>query len=247
MQTLLSRKLLSAADRQRLDLHFISIRDLENGIVCGPSGADSAHLQLATASLDDDDTIETVIKLHFDMLTLAVACGGTRAATLQIGCGPDPTRYVVDGVRQAPFHEISHRGDIPNADFLHHRIDRKLLGLFKYLLDKLAEPQTPNGTLLDQGIVVHVNDLANGAHSYDNVPYLLAGSAGGFLKTGLYIDAGALPTTGSSTRSAPLRAAPMQRAVHSTTSATPACQRGCWTRSSLATERGVSCRLMGDR
>ena len=70
----------------------------------------------------------------------------------------------------------------------------KLLSLFKYLLDQLKTHTTPRGTtLLDEGVAVYVNDLATGAHSYDNVPYLLAGRAGGFLKTGLYVDAGDVP------------------------------------------------------
>jgi hypothetical protein len=117
-------------------------------------------------------------------------CGARRAATLQIGTGPDETQYWIDGVKQPSFHTISHRGDVPDAALVHSKIDRKLLGLFKYLLDKLAASSTPAGPLLDQGVVAYVNDLATGAHSFDNVPYLLAGSAGGALKTGLYVDAG---------------------------------------------------------
>lgn len=190
MRALLTRSDLSTADRRRLDLHFTSIRDLERSIACGFSANDLANLENAGGGLDDDRTIETVIRLHFDLLTLAVACGEKRAATLQIGAGPDPTRYQIDGVTLPAFHDISHRGPIADAPLLHHKIDRKLLRLFKYLLDKLAERQTPTGAILDQGIVIYVNDLATGAHSYENVPYVLAGSAGGFLKTGIYLDAG---------------------------------------------------------
>jgi hypothetical protein len=190
MQELLARKDLSKEDRRRLDLHFTSIRDLEKNLTCNLDFGDTSQLQAAAQSLDDDDSIETVLKLHMDLLVLAVACGLSRSATLQIGCGPDATRYWIDGVRQVGFHEISHRGDVPDAALLHSKIDRKLLGFFNYLLDKLAERSTPNGPLLDQGLAVYVNDLATGSHSYDNVPYLLAGGAGGFLRTGLYVDAG---------------------------------------------------------
>ncbi len=196
MQTLLRRKDLSKADRVRLDLHFSSIRDLEVGIACGLSDGDVKNLENAGGSLDDDDTIETVLKLHFDVIALAMACGARRAATLQIGCGNDQTQYWIDGVKQIPFHKISHRIDyddgntpIVGADLLHHKIDRKLLGLFSYLLDKLKAYPMPEGTLLDHGVAVYANDLADKSHSYDGVPYLLAGKAGGFLKTGLYVDA----------------------------------------------------------
>jgi len=151
-----------------------------------------------SGALDDDGTIEDVIKAHFDIIALAMACGVRRAVTFQIGCGNDQTQYFVDGAVQLPYHKISHRinsdgdmGDpIPNAAYLHHLIDQKLLGLFGYLLDKLSSYQMPTGTLLDYGVACYTNDLSNKFHSYDNVPYILAGGANGFLKTGQYVDAG---------------------------------------------------------
>lgn len=198
MQSLLGRTDLSAMDRQRLDLHFTSIRDLETGIVCGLSDAEVASIASVSESLDDDSMIEDVIRTHFDIIALAMACGARRAATLQIGSGNDATSYYVDGAMQKSFHKISHRIDsdgsdgppIPNADVLHHLIDRKLLGLFGYLIAKLSEYELPNSRLIDCGVAVYTSDLSNKYHGYDNVPYILAGSAGGFLKTGVYVDAG---------------------------------------------------------
>jgi hypothetical protein len=46
------------------------------------------------------------------------------------------------------------------------------------------------GPLLDFGVVVWLNDLANLHHHYENVPYILAGGAAGYLKTGQYVDLG---------------------------------------------------------
>jgi hypothetical protein len=109
-------------------------------------------------------------------------------------------RYTVDGVLQNTFHRISHRIDgdgdvgdpIPNADVLHHGIDKIFAGIFKRFLDRLnAYPGPTGGTLLDDSVVMWTNDLANGPpHSYSNIPQVIAGGAGGFLKTGHYIDAG---------------------------------------------------------
>ncbi len=198
MQTLMSRSDLSTADRQRLDLHFTSIRDLEIGIVCGLSDAEVASIASVAEAINDDGTIEDQIRTHFDIIALTMACGVRRAATLQIGCGNDQTTYFVDGAVQKTFHKISHRIDsdgsegdpIPNADVLHHLIDRKLLGLFGYLLGKLQAYEMPSGDLLDCGVAVFTNDLSNKWHSYENVPYILAGSAGGTLRNGVYVDAG---------------------------------------------------------
>ncbi len=47
-----------------------------------------------------------------------------------------------------------------------------------------------NGSLLDSGVSVLTNDLANKFHQYNNVPYICAGSCNDFLRTGHYVDAG---------------------------------------------------------
>jgi hypothetical protein len=195
MKALTARKDLSRADRTRLDLHFTSIRELEVGMSCaGLSAADASRLETGAAGIADDNQIDTVVKLHMDVMVLAVACGARRAATLQLGSGPDNTCYPIDGVLLPEFHAISHRNAAGDCVLLHSQVDRKLLGYFKYLLDQLSARTTAWGTtLLEEGVAVYVNDLATGGHSYDNVPYLLAGRAGGALKTGLYVDAGDVP------------------------------------------------------
>ena len=195
MQSLLARKDLSRTDRTRLDRHFASIRELEIGVGCAAASPDgAARLEAGASILADDTQIDAVVKLHMDVIVMAIACGARRAATLQIGSGPDGNRYTIDGVQLVDFHGISHRAASPDPVLLHSKIDRKILGLFRYLLDQLATHTTAQGTtLLDEGVAVYVNDLATGDHSYDNVPYLLVGSAGGSLKTGLYVDAGDVP------------------------------------------------------
>ncbi len=99
-------------------------------------------------------------------------------------------RYAIDSNFGATFHEISHRTGVENADVLHHKMDRKLLGFYRSLLDRLAAYAMPGGTLLDYGIAVYLNDVANKFHEYENVPYVLAGRAGGALKAGQYLDLG---------------------------------------------------------
>jgi len=191
MQRLLGRTDLSKDDTARLNLHFQSIRDVETRIACTSDRLTVDDLQAGAAVIDDDDQIDTVISLHCDIMVLAVTCGATRAATLQLGSGPDGTQYTISGTKLPGFHSISHRSasGIDNV-IAHHQIDMKLLGFFKYLLDGLAQRRTCEGTLLDQGVAVYMSDLATGDHKYENVPYLVAGSAGGFLRTGRYVDEG---------------------------------------------------------
>jgi hypothetical protein len=132
------------------------------------------------------------------VIALSVACGLTRAATLQIGNGNDQTQYQINGQKYERFHHISHRinGDgsegtaIENADMKHHDVDKHFAGYFKYLIEQLESYTTPTGTVLDEGVSAWINDLSSGPpHGSNNLPYVLAGSAGGFLKTGQYVEA----------------------------------------------------------
>jgi hypothetical protein len=98
------------------------------------------------------------------------------------------------------YHYISHRrlshdangAVIPGSDLLHHKVDRQFAQTFKYLLDRLSAYTMPDGkTLLEHGVSAWYNDNGNGpAHATTNVPWILAGSASGFLRQGQYVELG---------------------------------------------------------
>ena len=55
-------------------------------------------------------------------------------------------------------------------------------------LDKLDAIPEGNGTMLDNSLVVWGSEIGKGnSHSFDNVPFVTAGGAGGKLKTGRYL------------------------------------------------------------
>ena len=74
---------------------------------------------------------------------------------------------------------------------------------FAYMLGKLKAIDEGNGkSLLDNMLFFWTNELGEGGkHTYVNVPMVLAGSCGGQLPTGRYIDylGGAPPAYGSGT------------------------------------------------
>lgn len=191
---------LSRGDRQRLDMHFQAIRDLEVSMVCGLSPQTVQAMEELDDKFEANENRIVVADMMLELAALAFSCDANRTGTLQIGTGNDQTRYYVGGELQNTFHRISHRIDgdgsegapIDNADVLHHEIDRLFAGIFKRFLDRLAAYTGPSGgPLLDDSVVLWTNDLANGPpHSFDNIPQVLAGGAAGFLRTGRYIDAG---------------------------------------------------------
>jgi hypothetical protein len=200
MQALMSKPSLSKDDQGRLQLHFDAIRDIEIELACQmPSDEEIAAMEAQQGYNGQDDLMQVICKLQMNLIAFGFACEYTRAATLQIGDGNDGSEWLIDGVKFPRYHQISHRiysdgseGDpIPDAVGKHHRIDREHGKLFLHLLQRLNMYTTDAGTLLDDCVAVWCNDLGTGVgHSYNNIPWVCAGSAGGFLKTGQYIDAG---------------------------------------------------------
>jgi hypothetical protein len=136
--------------------------------------------------------------MMIDLVAFALASDRVRTATLQVGGCNNHGVYTVNGVETPPFHFVSHRvmsdgGDgeaIPDAVELHHQIDRIHARHFKHLLDRMSAYVLPTGgTLLDNSVNLWVNSVSDGPpHSGDSIPQVLAGGAGGFLKTGQFIE-----------------------------------------------------------
>jgi len=196
---------LSADDQQRLQQHFDAIRDTE--VTLGEMGKACTEAGLATSQLEalqtgfafKGDMMEDVVKLHLELVALAFACNFNRVATLQHGDGTDGTKYSVPSNEGLgwPFHQISHRiqsdsatGTNPIAEQAHAEIDAVRL---RSLLHGLDHFQARG--LLDKSIIMWTSNIADGpTHSFRNVPHIIAGTGGGYLKTGAYVDAGGVTT-----------------------------------------------------
>lgn len=204
MAALLGGDKLSKDDRYRLEQHQQAIRDVEMAMACQLTPDQLTTLsKVTTKTAESDANIVETARLQSQVMALAMSCGRTRAATLQIGNGNDATQYTINGTKYERFHHISHRINsdgsegtpIANAAQKHHDIDKLFAGIFKTLLTSLSEYKTPTGTLLDEGVAVWLNDLSTGPpHSTRNMPYVCAGSCGGVLKSGVYVDAADVST-----------------------------------------------------
>ncbi len=203
MTDLLGRPQISRQDRDRLELHQQSIRDLENGLQCDLTKDVEAALDGEAAGFESSngDEVLAATRAHIKVAALAVACGFTRSVAIQVGNGNDGNtqyRNLDTGELMENYHYLSHRrqshgGDgapIPDSDQLHHFVDVQFAQTFRYLLEHLEAYVMPDGqNLLDAGVSVWLNDLSNGpGHGRTNVPYVMAGSAGGLLRTGQFIE-----------------------------------------------------------
>ena len=155
MQDLLKRTDLSKVDRERLDLHFSSIRDMEGnmGGTLGPlmPMLDTAGMMAVNGTHTTDANMEKVVKMQLDLIAFAFASDRARSASLQVGGCNDHTKYTINGVQAPPYHFVSHRvlsdggsgTRIANAVELHHQIDRIHARYFKHFLDRLAAYSMP--------------------------------------------------------------------------------------------------------
>jgi hypothetical protein len=209
LKSLLANSRLSAADRERLQLHFDSIRDAEIMMSdmgddllerCTFDGIDTTKLDaLSTYKYDSSGaSMEQLVELHLSLVALAFACNQRRTATLQWGDGVDHTVYDVpsnEALGDWPFSFISHRaqsdgavGDNSTAEAAHAEIDVLRMKTLAKGLDAFAARG-----LAEHSLVLWTNHYADGpSHAFRNVPHIIWGNGGGYLKQGEYIDVGAM-------------------------------------------------------
>jgi len=139
--------------------------------------------------------IEKVTLLHMQVVALAFACNYNRVATLQWGDGTDGTKYSVQSNSGLgwTFHQLSHRvqsdgavGNNPTAEQAHAEVDVLRMKTLASGLDAFAARGLANSAMVM--MTFHISD--GPSHSGNNVPHIIWGNGGGFLKTGQYIDPG---------------------------------------------------------
>jgi Protein of unknown function (DUF1552) len=184
------RKRLGSRDRARLDQHLDGIRQVETrlampvvsgGAGCPPAGARPGAV---------DPTLHgATSQAMSDVLALALACDVTRVFSFKYALWHTTTftELTADGAKE-DFHTYTHiePGDQPlvGKHILLH------MQQVAYLIAKLKSITVGAGTLLDQCAILFTTEVQEGRnHLVDNIPMIVAGRAGGALKTGLHVHA----------------------------------------------------------
>ncbi len=202
---------VSAADKQRLQLHYEAFRELEldmintgdqigemagddPAIACTMGGLDVQGVEAFTSGVpftQNGNMIEDIVRLHGEVTALAFACNMNRVGVLQWGDGTDGTKYagLASGSVTWPFHQVSHRvqsdgalGSDATAEDTHAQIDLIRMQTLAKILKHFDERG-----LFANSFIYWTNHVANGAHSVNNVPIIIAGSGGGYFKQGEYV------------------------------------------------------------
>ncbi len=191
LNDLMKSPLLSADDKQRLQAHFNLVRESE--IKMATLSADQLKNLQDKGSSDkannNDSSMQTIIKLHMDVIVMAISAGGRHCANLQIGDIINQITYTQGMVSQ---HENTHHCDTDEAVNKQVDYDKLHNELFRYLVESFQKVKMGGSkTLLDYGFIVMGSEVGDGRyHSLKDIPILIAGSANGALKQGQYVNLG---------------------------------------------------------
>ncbi|HEX3852151.1 MAG TPA: DUF1552 domain-containing protein [Polyangiaceae bacterium] len=199
---------VSAADKLKIQAHAAALRDIETRLATtvttggscmvpmrpattatppvayDPYAAQNAGAEVINAA--NDTLFPSVIKSHFELVARAFACDITRVASLM--AAPSRSDVVMSwlGLSTA-HHEASHMSDTQGAPYL-TKINNWYAQQLSDFITTLKSIPEGNGTVFDNTLIVWGNELGIGnIHSHTRVPFLLAGSAGGYFKTGRYV------------------------------------------------------------
>jgi hypothetical protein len=198
---------LGTSERMKMDTYLESLRTLEKDIggnvgggelkptaACSKGTAPPAMLS-ADARVND---MPVVNKLFSDTIAMALACGVVRVASAMWGGGQNDEQVKIGPVNMGNWHSVSHGDPGGGSGDQMTRMQAYMAEEFAYLVGKLRSYADGQFSLLDNTAVVL--STQNGCstqvqfatpkmdHPKFNTPMVIAGSCGGFWKTGKLID-----------------------------------------------------------
>jgi hypothetical protein len=185
---------LGQRDRKRIDEHLEGLRGLERGLNISTGGACTHKSPGADPKVDlSHEDLDGRNRLMSELVAMAWACQLTRVAVVthtvmqadtifwQVGA-TDGAHVVTHDDRPVPADQKK-----PAQKELHGKIVRYTMGHFSQLLARLMAMPEGAGNLLDSAAIVGTSECGDGTgHKLQEYPWLIAGRAGGALKTGLH-------------------------------------------------------------
>jgi hypothetical protein len=199
---------LSNADKLKVEAHLTQIQQIEiglaslgapggmtNGCVVPPQpvlGASApvmynpSGMEVKQAPSADADVPQRN-KLAQQMLVAGLACDMARVGTIMMA----PSRSDIfltwlPGGANMSHHDLSHVPDANDAARLMLiAINQWYAGQVAQFITALKAVPENGGTMFDNTVVLWINELGVGnGHTHTNIPVMLAGSCGGYFKTG---------------------------------------------------------------
>lgn len=197
---------LSMADRRKIDAHMTALRGVESrlptqtptvvGGACSkparPTLGDGAAVKYNStgAEIVDAQNDVDVPERHVlwrQIMTMVLACDQTRVVSLMMA--PSRSDVVMNWLNQTESHHNFSHDPRPGADAPLIAIHKWYAEQVASLIDLLKGVPESGANLFDNTVMLWGNELGVGQdHGRTNIPILVAGSAGGYLKTGQYFN-----------------------------------------------------------
>lgn len=191
---------LGAQDRELLERHVGFLAEIEASIkafqAIDCSQPETPPSIKTTTKLTDPDQLRAAVKLLIDLAVAAVVCDVTRIVTFNIslaahdGTGTWQTSLHNAADVPSDWHHYAHDALSTQSSMTNLRALNRWIAdeLFAHLLTRLDVTEGADGsTILDHSLAVWGNELGF-AHYNMSMPTLVAGSAGGAVRTNRYID-----------------------------------------------------------
>ncbi|MEP6655238.1 MAG: DUF1552 domain-containing protein, partial [Myxococcales bacterium] len=181
----------SAADNAKMDQYLNSLRELEKQIQVNPStvsppgsGCTAGVRPVAGTPKDIRDHVTQML----DLMVLAMQCDATRVLTFFYENTVTGIVHSFLNVNVDYHGNVTHHGGDATKLANYATVNQWIVTQLVYFMTKLKAIQEPDGTLLDNSVIFFSSELSDGdAHSHNNLPVVVAGSAGGKLKPGRLI------------------------------------------------------------
>ncbi len=166
---------LGAADKQRLDQHLTSIRDLERAIASLPP--DYGKNIKEPEDISDLTDYPKIAKIQSDLVIHAFASGQTRVAAYMLTKCQSLTRFPWLGHADNRHHDYTHtNAGSPQQQRIMRDITRWHAEEFSYMLQGLRAIPEGDGNLLDNTACVYVHEHAEAnPHKCNGLAMLVAG------------------------------------------------------------------------
>ncbi|QDV25409.1 DUF1552 domain-containing protein [Aureliella helgolandensis] len=178
---------LGRNDNRKLDEYLTGVREVERRLGKGvPAQSLDVDLDYAMPEGIPGD-YQDHMRLMCDMMILAFQTDATRVSTMMFANAGDNKNYRKIGVPDG-HHDLSHHGNDPLKLEKISQINRFHVQQLSYLLQRMKSIREGERTLLDNSMVCYGSAISDGnRHNNENLPIVLAGSAGGTIDTGRHI------------------------------------------------------------
>lgn len=190
------KNIVGAKDRLKLDAHMTAMRDVEKRLVgmtgtSMPPGGTCTRPTVSDVDLRNDDQYLKAGQLQMDLAVAALACDQTRIITLQWSYSESEHLFGFLGL-SGNHHVISHDFASSGANYdAYNKIQIWYQAQLAYFLGKMDAYKEGDRSLLDNSIVLWATEIGEAMqHDLLTMPYVLAGSAGGKIRTGRLLDYG---------------------------------------------------------